>query len=1025
MLNRESNLPRPPSAWLLRIALTCLLMLALAPTTAAQPGRPPGLPRPPAGGPPSTGAPLSPAPPAPAAPDAPAAPTVDPPDPPDPPEPPPAPAADDSKAKARTAREERKEREKAYANLHAERVKELMRIATTLRTTCSSTAQDIAAAQVEARSDAAECAEVKKACKPGNPRCEAELAECAKEAQRLTKFQTQTAALKTKGGLCSSFCDPQAGVGVNLCAFEDPVAANAAVLADWTDARILMRYIETHLANLNALRPKGSPASAPSIPGPAALPEVLGGSTGIAGEVTTAALNFATVGLTALAKLIEDRAKREGIGWFLERVGRDLCGLDAAIPQSPNVLEQIVDEPNNGLAEAERTQAKQIVAKLNAATKKRAEGEAQVVYREMRTFWFPALCSLAGKTNDLTQYGGGGKLFEALRGAVASDVTGWPGAAAGLGLGYAFWSGIVPQNQPKNNPFLCTPDDTTGACASVLQIRRAGATFVEQMLSGQSPTASLFALSGRLDTANLDTSPPANPRLHVDGFQVAACAAAMPYYFDEHGDLLPTYDPAAKQANAGKNDSAALAEASLDRTQKTEALLVAAFASAPACWSIVGKGVEVSGCEALGGKKNGDACGEDQGDWKRALGNSAPIERLSTVLRLTHRFATGARVVEAQWRKLLQAASAYEDAARASMGAIGRTPDVPIDIGSLLKGADEKSLPEVIRAAQDLVEKQARTLQQGPVVKQLQAALAVAQAAIELASVSIGAVEGAIDPVLYPGLCTASGCPSLSQLSLSLGKARETLNALAKDVSTLSGVLAEDWGSTVASAVGSLRLHIEVICHDAATKNKQSGACGDVMPKISRYMSLVVTLVAEKDPERMAETLDSLAAPVGGWRSKSNANVTVVSLAAFPGFAAGGEVRFGQYGVTRERGKVYSSAPTLTLPVGVDVAFGTDCSFPAPFGLFFSVLDPAAFLQYDASEQGRLPGPRLTTALSPGVWMRFGFKDTPVSLNLFGVYRPGLRAWEASVSGPAADAFQFGASASVDVTLFDLYTKQR
>jgi hypothetical protein len=91
---------------------------------------------------------------------------------------------------------------------------------------------------------------------------------------------------------------------------------------------------------------------------------------------------------------------------------------------------------------------------------------------------------------------------------------------------------------------------------------------------------------------------------------------------------------------------------------------------------------------------------------------------------------------------------------------------------------------------------------------------------------------------------------------------------------------------------------------------------------------------------------------------------------------------------------------------------------------FLSVLDPAGYLQYDVEEQGRLPGAQILTGLAPGIAYRLAPWDAPFSVNAFAIYRPALRTWKSALSGPAADAFQIGASLSVDVTLFELHTSE-
>jgi len=77
-------------------------------------------------------------------------------------------------------------------------------------------------------------------------------------------------------------------------------------------------------------------------------------------------------------------------------------------------------------------------------------------------------------------------------------------------------------------------------------------------------------------------------------------------------------------------------------------------------------------------------------------------------------------------------------------------------------------------------------------------------------------------------------------------------------------------------------------------------------------------------------------------------------------------------------------------------------------------------LQYDPSDDGSLPPPRVSTVFSPGLALRIGIKGTPFSLSPAVFYRPGLRASSSDRDAPAANALQFGVNASVDVTLFEL-----
>jgi hypothetical protein len=799
---------------------------------------------------------------------------------------------------------------------------------------------------------------------------------------------------------CNAFCHD--GASIDLCSFTDPVAANAAVLADWSSAWSLIQYAQDVVAaykpavsteavstrHTNATKMVSEAASAAGLTG------------GPVGEVATVALDTLQVGLAALAKVIEDRAKREAIGWFLQSVGNDLCWRDAP-PGSPQpaTVEQ---------TEQEKKDAAQRALEVT-------------LRRELTAYWFPTLCKLAGSNNDLTQYGAGAKLLEALRSALAKDVRSWPGVAAGLGLGAAFWESS--ELSSNGNLLECAPggslfskDDRKADCAALTEVRKAGAVFMDQLLVGQSATNALSTLSARLDAVNHK----GKGALYSDGFQVAACAAAIPFYFDQYGGW-PT----------GGSDGPGM-----DRAQQTEAVLVAALAQTPACWTMVGKGVLKSSCEALkttGRTKPADsparatppaapASSAPSGSTGAppaplagckdastlALGADGPVERLSTVLRLSGRLSTGARSVQAQWDKLAKALEVYEEAVQATIKAQA-TPPAPLVPDA---GKDPKS-PVDVTTLKDLLEEQARLIQKGPIVRHLQAAVALARAGVDMGGVSIDALTGVLDEKLYPGLSQQTQS-KVNDLKGKLVNARLVITEVSGDLGVVEGVVNEDWGAAVAQTLGNLRSRAKVLCPED-DKN-----CQD---KVSRFTGFIVAVISEKDPDRLAQTLDSLADPVGGWRTKGNKKTVTVSLAAFPGFAGGAEWRTGQYGVVRENfRKTYGAAPTLVMPVGLDIALGTGCRWPSPVGFFVSVIDPAAFLQYDVSRQERLPGPKLTTVLSPGLWLRLGFKDSPFSFNPYAVWRPGLRAWDPGVSTPAADAFQVGAAVSVDVTLFSLYS---
>lgn len=813
-----------------------------------------------------------------------------------------------------------------------------------------------------------------------------------------------------KTNICPQLCNGQASKQLDFCAFKEAVPAYAAALSDRASVDSIVRHTS---AKRQAVRPQ-TPATPQTATQTGTSKSTKGAETSMIGTGGPAIADFSMqvlqTSLTALAKLIEDRAKREGIAWFLQRVGADMCG--EGDPDTARGSEATLRETLHAASCFDADKKEEAAQKRKEATEN-TSGRKALIQREIRTYWFPALCGLAGKSGELlSQYGGGGKLLDGLRSAVAADMKGWPGASAGLGLGAALWTDLALK--PHDNLFFCQGDKSDrDECNAVTRVRRAGASFIGEVMAGGSTTAAFAALGGKLDAANgwalempgavgpngVAGKPVPEAKLFSAAFQVAACTASVPAFFEQ---------------NAASIENAT----DLDPVGQAQVLTIAAFAATPACWTITGKGMIKEECDVFDG--TGATCPSTTALAARVSRSS--LERLSTVARLARPFETGAGAVSAQWSKLKTAVKTYERAAKNAQETLSDKESGP-KAPDLSKIAETKDPAAVLKAARELAEAQLELDRLGAIQKQLQAALGVAQAAFDLGSAGIGTIESALDHDLYPGLeaLTKEKDPKQNgtrKLQASFAEARDTLDAVSRDVAVVSAIIGQDWGTLASSSLASARAHLKIACAGPG------GSCLGGLDTLVRHVGFVVALVGEKDPDQLANTLDSLADPPGGWRSKSKPGSFTISLGSIPGFALGAELRQGQYGVAREsydRG-FYFDSPALVMPVGFDITAGNS-SCLSPIGVFFSVLDPAAFLQYDSNKDGHLPGPRVTTAIAPGAWLRIGIKDWPLSINPYVVWRPGLRAWEASVSGPAADALQFGVAASVDVTLWELYAK--
>lgn len=822
-----------------------------------------------------------------------------------------------------------------------------------------------------------------------------------------------------KDPLCTILCvDPEdapaktAEVTVPYCAFRDPVSANAAVIADLPSVRKLVARVDSYWRDLGAdldvdLLPfghgqsKGAKATTKVLSEAdvqALLEDALKGASGASGiDLATVTARTAEVALAALAKVIEDRAKRESLVWFLEEMHDQVCGED---PEPGSGKPQVCPEKDCSAALAEKTAACQKKAdgdECQKATSKLAQCTIEpaqcVIRREIRTYWLPSTCALAGRRMEYAQMGGGARLLEALRGAVATDVRRWPGVAAGIGVGAAFWVD-GDTDLALGDLFACRgkADEKPQRCAPALALRVATGKLVDDLMGGASASASFYSYGSAIDALNRDRS--ADPvKLHDNRFQIAACVMSIPEVFQQYRSSVAATD--------------------VNQSEVVEALLLGGMAGAPACWEIFGKGISLSKCDA-----KDTTCGK--GLPETVLQAKKPLERLTTIQRLRQKIegpakamAARATELEAAWKTFLASVAELKKAGGAAVPTLP-----PLDPAKI---NDAKTLAEVLEAFDKYTKDAARSAQQSQLVKVLRASSALAKASLDLGVTLTDGLAGLSDEALYPGLCQADStdpkkCAALPKMAVMMSRTSEVLAKYSKLLGSVDSALTADWGGAVAQIVATVRTTVEARC-------QTDPKCKPLADKLSRYSGLFTALISETDPNKVAEALDAAAMPIGGWRQKQVPGTTMVSITSLAGLGlVSAEWRWGQYGVFKEAGnQTHVNPPVLQLPLGVDLTWAAHRG-GASAGLFFSLIDPAAYLQYDADQQGRLPGAQLLTSLAPGLALRTSLWASPLVASVYGVFRPNFRAWDPAVTAPAAHVFQLGVGLSVDVTLFEIYT---
>jgi hypothetical protein len=174
---------------------------------------------------------------------------------------------------------------------------------------------------------------------------------------------------------------------------------------------------------------------------------------------------------------------------------------------------------------------------------------------------------------------------------------------------------------------------------------------------------------------------------------------------------------------------------------------------------------------------------------------------------------------------------------------------------------------------------------------------------------------------------------------------------------------------------------------------------------VQQYLPLITALTTAQKPEDVTAALEKYAAPLGSWRDKQTGQRSV-TLNAFAG---------GTLGATRSTGGGGQAGRlALFVPLGFDWTLNKN------FGLFFSVVDLGNLAEirfHQDNSSTEIPDVHLKEVVSPGLWLRYSFHDTPLAVGLGGSLRRQIGSTQATTD----TVWQFGFFVAVDVPIFTLY----
>lgn len=690
------------------------------------------------------------------------------------------------------------------------------------------------------------------------------------------------------GGTCSTFCPSG---GLSFCGLPEPVLA-AMLLAAPDEVTALQEAVKASLPPEAEKRTDGKVTSSFERL-QASLPNGITNTSAV-GDLPVLAANV----LQGLGKLIVDRGKTEAVGWLLDRMGKELCGL---------------------------------------------EGARTTEQWEISKYWLPNVCALAAEKR-LSSYGGGGAMLANLKRAVEMDLRLWPGTLPSFAPAALYLEDAGPASVAADRPdsvIACSvPEEakSKALCKPVTALRLATRDRVNEILTGRNALDALYDLSLELEEANAPVS-----SLRVRSM---ACGLGVPHEFHAHDSALKTV---------------------LNRAPRAHAAALASAITHPACYAQV-----------------------------KPSNYAFPLfDKLSTILALQAAVGKEAAGLGTKTSAFLSALDELSRAKAALDAQVAAGEDGEAQAPKVDEDADPTAVFNATLAFKSgLLEGKLSPAR----LRLAQAALAAADAALVLSQGSLRTIAGA---------CVVGGAASCKARML---EAATQLQEIRNWFAVASVATTGDIGKT------SIALLAAVQGADSKAQIPRTRAL------LLQHIGVLAAIATAQDSDGIARALDQAASPVGGWRAKGVKGATTVSLTAHPGMFAGAELRNGTYGATDENWKSHGQAPTLALPLGLEIAWGgcDDAECVSPVGLYFPLLDPVAFLQYDAEKDGRLPGASFKTVLSPGFGLRLGVPETPFSFIPLVVYRPGFRQWKADFNGTGADALQLGVLVSVDVTLLEL-----
>jgi hypothetical protein len=184
-------------------------------------------------------------------------------------------------------------------------------------------------------------------------------------------------------------------------------------------------------------------------------------------------------------------------------------------------------------------------------------------------------------------------------------------------------------------------------------------------------------------------------------------------------------------------------------------------------------------------------------------------------------------------------------------------------------------------------------------------------------------------------------------------------------------------------------------------------------------------MAVAKDADEVSKAIEALALPSGSYTIKRTVKRNI-SINAYPGLTMAGDLTY------KGKNAYLGFSPSFTAPIGINFAWSTPKKYS--HSVFVSIIDIGAFTRMyltknnfanDSTSVSTLPQATFVTLFAPGVHYSFGFKNTPLSLNVGIQYGPALKTTLNTGEIKTYESLRFCAGLVLDIPLLNLHTKIR